>query len=296
MMMNLSPLRYPGGKYRIAKRIEEIVLENHCSTLIEPFCGGAGVSLYLLEEGIIERAVLNDADPLIYSFWKTVLDNPKDLIERIRTTEISVEEWKKQKALLNHYKEHSNEEIAFAALFLNRTNRSGIIFNAGMLGGQKQEGKYKIGCRFDKDKIIEKIKRISKMKNRIQLFNLDYRQFLKTYPITQNELMFVDPPYIQKGAQLYACSMTEEEHYQLSEMLKKLNQNNWVVTIDDCLYARSLYQKQRIAEFKIHYSLQVKRKQTELMILSDHLRMPLKTTQMHIQSLAGINQLSIFNA
>lgn len=45
--MNPSPLRYPGGKYKLYKYVSELVKENKCTTYIEPFCGGAAIALEL---------------------------------------------------------------------------------------------------------------------------------------------------------------------------------------------------------------------------------------------------------
>ena len=55
-MQNLSPLRYPGGKSKLADFIG-LTIQNlnmpNC-TYIEPFAGGSGVALSLLLNGIVE--------------------------------------------------------------------------------------------------------------------------------------------------------------------------------------------------------------------------------------------------
>ena len=62
--MNYSPLRYPGGKSKIAPLIKLIIqnLEQPGVTYIEPFAGGAGVALSLLLEGVVEQIIINDYD------------------------------------------------------------------------------------------------------------------------------------------------------------------------------------------------------------------------------------------
>jgi putative adenine-specific DNA methyltransferase len=42
---------------------------------------------------------------------------------------------------------------------MNRTNRSGIL-KAGVIGGKNQNGTYKIDARFNKNSIIERIKKL----------------------------------------------------------------------------------------------------------------------------------------
>ncbi|MGU2441958.1 DNA adenine methylase, partial [Burkholderia cenocepacia] len=63
----LSPLRYPGGKARLAAYISGVIEENYLNgcTFYEPFAGGASVSLELLRLGFISSAVLIERDPLV---------------------------------------------------------------------------------------------------------------------------------------------------------------------------------------------------------------------------------------
>lgn len=73
-MPNPSPLRYPGGKHRLAGFIQLAIqnLNMPDCTYVEPFAGGAGVALSLLLDGTVNRIVINDYDKAIYSFWRAV--------------------------------------------------------------------------------------------------------------------------------------------------------------------------------------------------------------------------------
>ena len=54
--MFYSPLRYPGGKNKLAKFIAKICVDNDINGhYIEPYAGGASVSLYLLIEGKVKK-------------------------------------------------------------------------------------------------------------------------------------------------------------------------------------------------------------------------------------------------
>ena len=68
--------------------------------------------------------------------------------------------------------------LAFATLFLNRTNRSGIL-NTGPIGGYAQDGEWKLDVRFDKEVIIAKIDSIAKEKERIAV--LSFRRLKEQY-------------------------------------------------------------------------------------------------------------------
>ena len=159
-MPNPSPLRYPGGKNRLAGFIRIAIqnLEIQDCTYVEPFAGGAGVALTLLLDGTVNRIVINDYDKAIYSFWRAVKQEPKALIDRIIETPVTIDEWYRQREIYSSATTYSLD-LAFATLFLNRTNRSGIL-NAGPIGGYSQSGEWKLNVRFDKDAIIEKINSI----------------------------------------------------------------------------------------------------------------------------------------
>ncbi|MDR1086385.1 MAG: DNA adenine methylase [Deltaproteobacteria bacterium] len=123
-----SPLRYPGGKSKLVPFVKLLITKAHseCSTYIEPFAGGAGIALALLLEGVVEKITVNDYDKAIYSVWRAIKSEPLKLIKLIIETPIDINEWHKQRNIYNCTRGYS-VELAFAALFLNRVNRSGII-------------------------------------------------------------------------------------------------------------------------------------------------------------------------
>jgi DNA adenine methylase len=180
MKNNLSPLRYPGGKTQVYEFVRELIELNGSLTYIEPYMGGMGIALKLLLNNNVQKIMVNDYDKAIYAFWYSVLNYTDYLINLIETTPITIEEWKKQR-IIQQNKDVSEDllELGFSTLFLNRTNRSGII-KAGVIGGLQQNSDYKLDCRFNKDKIIEKIKLIASMKSRIKLYNMDAEKIYST--------------------------------------------------------------------------------------------------------------------
>ncbi len=174
-----SPLRYPGGKNRLTKYVEELISlkKLNKSTYVEPFCGGAAVALSLLISGHVSNIIINDYDKSIYAFWYSVLYDCENLCNKIKNTQISIDEWYKQKEVQKNKKSDNILELGFSTLFLNRTNRSGIL-KAGVIGGLKQSGTYKLDCRFNKDDIINKIQLINKYKDSINLYNLDTEELI----------------------------------------------------------------------------------------------------------------------
>lgn len=136
-MRYYTPLRYPGGKGRLAGFMKDLIQHNDLSegTYIEPYAGGAAVALTLLIEEYAWRVVINDFDPLIYAFWHSVLYETDDLLKMLHDTPVKMKQWHEQRAIHKNPENHSTIEVGFATLFMNRTNRSGII-KAGVIGGK----------------------------------------------------------------------------------------------------------------------------------------------------------------
>lgn len=276
-MNNCSPLRYPGGKSAIAPVISYAISENGLKgcTYIEPFAGGASVALNLLMTGAAERIVINDADKAVYSFWRSIIESPKWFIEKIKSTPVTIDEWRVQRAVFQQSKKYS-KELGFAMFFLNRTNRSGIL-TAGPIGGYDQTGNYKIDCRFNKESLIKKIDDISKYRRKIRVYNQDISVFLRRYlPLLSDEgdvFIYFDPPYYEKGQRLYLNHFSNTEHEQLSNVISRI-ECKWIMTYDDKKEIEKLYSAFETCRFSINYSLSNKKKGGELMIFKDASCMP----------------------
>ncbi len=161
-----SPLRYPGGKGKLANFIAEIIRCNELSdgTYIEPYAGGAAVAWELLLTGVVRRVVVNDLNKPIYEFWRSVLERTDDLISLIESTPVTMESWDKAKSVFMN-KSSEGLDLGFSTFFLNRTNRSGIL-NGGAIGGKAQTGNWKIDARFNKAELCERIRAISSMRKK----------------------------------------------------------------------------------------------------------------------------------
>ena len=242
-----SPLRYPGGKSRLAKLISQICLDNKIKgRYVEPFCGGASVALYLLFEDKFKKIIINDLDKSIYAFWYSVLNNNDKLCKMVEETKIDIENWKKQKSIQkNKNKYESNKflvKLGFSTLFLNRTNFSGII-RGGPLGGLDQRGKYKLDCKFKKEMIIKRIKEIAKRKDRIELYNLDCLELIKKIQkkYSKKTIFYFDPPYYLKSPDLYMNYYTYEDHKKLASAIKNMKNMHWIVSYDNNEKIKFLY-------------------------------------------------------
>jgi DNA adenine methylase len=264
-----SPLRYPGGKSCLYGYLSSLIKKNNikeCS-YIEPYAGGAGAALTLLFLEKVDSIVINDLDKAIYSFWKSIISNSKDFIGKIRSTEITIDEWHNQREIYKN-KKSKQLDLGFAAFFLNRTNRSGII-EGGPIGGISQKGKWLINARFNKEKLISRIQNIASYRARIKVINKDGIELLKETHKEKNQFVYLDPPYYIKGSCLYLNHYNQENHIKLANFLNRHNNFYWVLTYDSVAGVKDLYKNRRLYDFSLNYHIGMPKVGKELLILSD---------------------------
>ncbi|MEG3753122.1 MULTISPECIES: DNA adenine methylase [Psychromonas] len=274
MAITPSPLRYPGGKTSILPMVSKIIEDNNLGDgdYAEPYAGGGGLALSLLFNDLVNEIHLNDIDRSIWSFWHTVLNDTESLIDKIKNTDITIDEWHIQRNIQQNKNDFNDFELAYSSFFLNRTNRSGIILKAGVIGGLKQAGDYKLDCRFNKSGLIERIKRIYQYRHRIHLYNLDAVDFIQktNEALPENSMYCIDPPYFAKGSSLYTNFYNPDDHKQVSEAILKLDRP-WILTYDNAPEIEKLYSNQSKYRFNLNYSAAKKRKGTELLITSNNI-------------------------
>src|SRR3954452_4772935 len=122
----LSPLRYPGGKGRLAAFVGALLDQQQNprpSIYIEPFAGGAGVGLRLLVNEYVDEIVINDLNPGIAAFWRAIFERPEELLTKLNQCDVTIEEWHRQRQI---YLSSPKDDVVlgFSLFFLNRTNRS----------------------------------------------------------------------------------------------------------------------------------------------------------------------------
>ncbi len=256
-MRNLTPLRFPGNKRWLVDYVKGFIIYHKLNNIIaEPYGGSASISLGLLDMNIVNKAYVNDKDPMIYAFWYSVFNLNDELIEKIKemATNITVKKYYELKNFynisINSKTECDNKNIlnyASAFLFLNRTSYSGIV-KGGPLGGKKQESKYKIDCRFGINNIINKIRYLYKFRQQVELSNLDGIEFIKEFANNYtNSLLYIDPPYFKAGKDLYSFYFNTNNHEILANLLLDDEiKNPWLVSYDDNEFIKSLYSKKGI--------------------------------------------------
>lgn len=235
-----SILRYPGSKARFRDFIAKAIALNVARPrlFVEPFCGGASVSIALLEDRVVDQIAINDVDPLISQLWSTVFskEGAKRLAEQVLEAPLSVDEWKRQKAL----QPKNQHDAAFKCLYLNRTSFNGIIHKSGPLGGWGQKS-IQIGVRFNRQRLSDRILALSELRDKVTVGNQGWFDFCERFSSSESAVFYLDPPYYHKAEQLYGHTFDENEHEDLRNFLRKLNRP-WLLSYDDAQEVRDLYE------------------------------------------------------
>lgn len=271
-----TPLRYPGGKGKLAEYIKVIMATNKLigGCYVEPYAGGAAVALELLLIGYVDEVHINDLNSGIYAFWDCVLNETDAFIDKIQVTPVTIEEWFFQKSIQSS-ENPGSLDLAFATFFLNRCNRSGIL-KAGVIGGKKQDGKWRLDARFNKNDLIGRMRKIKNFRDRIFIYNRDAVDLVKDLSVglPRKTLFYLDPPYYVKGEGLYDNFYNHEDHLEVAEAIKNVDGVHWIVSYDDVPQIREMYSDCRALRYKLSYSAQRREQGGEIMFFDPKMVIP----------------------
>lgn len=265
-----TPLRYPGGKGKFAPFVKDLMLTNSLNgDYLEPYAGGAGVALDLLFNNYCKNIHINDLDIAIFNFWISVTEDTECFLRLLHDTPVTIEEWFKQKDILENPDDHSQISHGFATFFLNRTNRSGIL-KGGVIGGKNQTGEYQLDARYNKKDLTKRIEKIGEYCNRIKVYNIDALELLGQVDnlLPENSLIYLDPPYYVKGQGLYRNFYIHDDHVKIRKALDKIS-SKWIVSYDNCSEIKEIYDGYYQEDYELNYSAYYKTKGSEVMIYSD---------------------------
>jgi len=274
----ISPLRYPGGKQRLAPFITELIETNGLigGHYAEPYAGGAGVALDLLLSGLVSQIHLNDLSLPIYAFWQSVTTCPDEFCKRIASASLSVDDWKVHRDVVRNPTDHDLFELGFSTFYLNRCNRSGIL-TGGVIGGLAQRGRWRIDARFPRNELIRRVEVIATKADQISVTNLDAENFMLQHaPISMpsRSLVYCDPPYYERAQRLYLNWYEPSDHARLADIIQMNLAIPWVVSYDGHPKVVALYKERRRILYPLLYSASRIYKGREVLIFSDDLELP----------------------
>ncbi len=269
----ISPLRYPGGKAKLGPYFARILANQNTTvrTYAEPYAGGAGAGLYLLSEGYVDYLLINDLNPGIAAFWRSILDSAEEFIERVETESVTLESWHRHRQTYLNPVGVNDLDLGFATFFLNRCNRSGIL-TARPIGGLDQTGRWKIDARFNRAGLSARIRHIQRIAASISVTNKHALEFLNTVSRrTTPVLLYADPPYLVKGADLYMSAQSCNDNEELATTLLEIR-HPWILTYELDERIRNLYPSNRCLEYDISHTAQSQKVGREFMVFSRGLK------------------------
>ena len=252
-----SPLRYPGGKTRACKILNDIVTEKGFNTdvVISPFFGGGSFEFHLCKN-YGSKLIVNDKFKPLYSFWTCVKHRNKELCDKLKTYLGNVD----KETFIDMRNTIMDEvdilEQACKYFIINRCSFSGSTLS----GGFSQESSKK---RFTESSI----KRISELdlKN-ISITNEDFVDFMET---DNTGFIFLDPPYyLGNNSKLYGSNGDMHEnfdHEKLYDILK--TKKNWIMTYNNCDFIKHLYKDFEIREVSWTYGMNKSKESSEIVII-----------------------------
>lgn len=290
-----SPLRYPGGKRRLAPLLASVLEANGLTGgwYVEPYAGGAGAALYLLLRGHVRHIVINDADPMIHAFWQSVVHDcfrsSDPLADPDRTAAWVVLSWPTAPGDPGHARiasahfrgiaatpdGHSTLELGFAAFFLNRTSRSGIL-TGGVIGGNSQTGTYRVDSRYrNLDDLVARVQAIGKVREHITVLGIDALDLLRDHVpgLPANTLFYLDPPYYEKGSQLYRNHYQPAGHKAIADFARHTDRH-LLISYDDVPEIRDMYRGVSSSRFALRYSTHLARPLTNEVLFHTNVRLP----------------------
>lgn len=280
-----TPLRYPGGKGKLAPYVKRLFEENSLvdGVYVEPYAGGAAVAMELLLHEYVRKVCINDISAGVAAFWRSVLNDTDALCSAISSAKLTMDEWYRQRDIQRHPMDHNDLTLGFSTFFLNRTNRSGIL-GAGVIGGKEQSGKWKMDARFNAPDLIHRIHTIARVRSRIEFHQKDALTFIDDIAPTlpEKSLIYLDPPYYVKGSDLYLHYYQHDDHVKIAKRLARLRSKNWIVSYDNAPEVRPMYGKFRSVVYGLSYSAQDRYKGSEIMFFSDRLTIPDTVAPMHL--------------
>lgn len=254
----LSVLRYPGGKSKFVSFLYSKLQESKTKTLVSPYTGGGSAELSLLQAGVVEHLILNDLDVGIYSLFWVIKHIPDDLMDRVRSYGPTHQSFfDAQRIVKSDYYGCTLAEAAWYTLVVNRLAYSGI-YKANPLGGKEGSTK-ELTARWNPKELCRRIEVIHGLSDRYEVYNQDALELIEEEYWSPETTIFIDPPYVAKGKQLYRCYYDKTAHYDLQMLLDSLHQGmpgaDIILTYDADPLIERIYSYPTIEKVSRNYSV-----------------------------------------
>lgn len=250
---------------------------------MEPFAGGAGAGLTLLDQGLVGEVWLVEKNPALAAFWRAVVHEGAEFADRIEHLIPDMRSWGAATELLQAAESGAAFEdlhLGMAAFLVNRCSRSGIVnHRTGPIGGKRQNGEWSLTSRFPSAALAERVRHVHDLgrRGRIRIVEgdaIDHVAELNESGIGDEVFLFVDPPYIREGNRLYAHGMSLDDHWRLARALNGCH-TPWMLTYDnEPIVSEQLYRDRRVLAYEIANTANRQRIAWEYAVFSDGVNVP----------------------
>jgi DNA adenine methylase len=196
-----SPFRYPGGKTWLVPYIRDWLRSKPQlpARFMEPFAGGAIVSLTVAFERLAKHVVFGELDTGIASVWRVILNGQAEwLAKRILNFNVTLEG---VRAVLDSSYD-SLREIAFQTILRNRVQRGGIMAAGAGLVKTGENGRG-LKSRWYPDTLARRLREINQLKDRLTFVEGDGFALLEEHKADKEAVFYIDPPYTLAARRLY---------------------------------------------------------------------------------------------
>lgn len=275
-MMQLSPLRYPGGKSKASKILSEFIPED-VTSVVSPFFGGGSFENFLALRGKKVRG-FDLCEPLV-DFWNAYLHRKDEVFTRIRamSAEILAPEFyvevpemteggeepempkldpelrKQQRAIFSEWKEIALTsadafERGLHYFALNRCAFSGLTLIASPMSTVNIEKKF--GA-----KAINNLEKID-----FAVGSVEHKSCFDVIADSGDEFLYLDPPYVMETKSKEAIYGKDGElhrgfdHLKLAQLLRDY-EGRWVLSYLDVPAVREMYDFATITERSWRYTM-----------------------------------------
>ena len=258
-----SPLRYPGGKQRAAKRIADFFPSDRPLRIASPFFGGGSVELELASRG--HTIVGSDFFAPVAAFWQQLKNNRDDLHSVAM-------EWKPRMNKVQFYKlqEQLRQELAQPKPCFKRLAWLFFVINRSSFSGATLSGGMATGDRFNANAVNRLLPvDLSNIEVRHgdywnQLFDRKRRRF-------RFDAVYADPPYCLEVSKLYGDQGSTHESFDHERFAKHMN---WcsaqgarvVISYNDCPTVRELFKGWNFRDISWKYGMNSSKQSNEVLI------------------------------
>lgn len=278
--MIYSCLSYPGAKRKVIGELLELFPDG-IEDWREPFLGGGSVSIGFLQSEKAKdckKFIVGDLYSEIWAFWVGIQRDPARVESHMKEYfysfcpthdtvaamepgdedyqalyELAIEEGRKFWDWTQKDDTIKGMDLYQRAARFFLVNR--VSFSSLSDSGSLSKNRF---IQFN-PRMFDRAYEVSKVIQRLEILNAPFQETMAG--VTDKSFVFLDPPYIaQEGSSLYGKKGSTHKgfpHQELADLCKQLS-CKWLMTLDDSIKARKLYDGCTIERFFIQYTMALK--------------------------------------